>query len=39
VKSGSGDGLLATYEDGFKSLQIACAADKSMETGEVISNF
>jgi predicted dehydrogenase len=39
VKSGNDQGLLCTYEDGLKSVQIACAADKSMKTGKVVDNF
>lgn len=36
VKAGKNIGILATYDDGVKALAIACAANKSMETGEVV---
>jgi len=36
VKAGKNKGILATYEDGLKATQIACAANESMETGKVI---
>jgi len=37
VKAGQAQGILATYEDGLKAVQIAIAADKSMQTGEVVA--
>ncbi len=37
VKAGENRGILATYEDGLKATAIACAANESMETGEVVS--
>ena len=36
VKTGRNEGILATYEDGLKATAIACAANESMTTGEVI---
>lgn len=39
VKFGSDEGLLCSYEDGLKSVQIACAADESMKTGKAIRDF
>jgi predicted dehydrogenase len=36
VKAGKTVGILATYEDGYKATEIACAANRSMETGEVV---
>lgn len=36
VKAGKSKGILATYEDGLKATAIACAANKSMVTGEVV---
>lgn len=36
VKAGKNIGILATYDDGMKATAIACAANKSMETGEVV---
>ena len=36
VKAGENRGILATYEDGLKATAIACAANRSMETSEVI---
>lgn len=36
VKAGRNYGILATYEDGLKATAIACAANRSMLTGEVI---
>lgn len=36
VKAGRNAGILATYEDGLKATAIACAANKSMETGKVV---
>ena len=36
VKAAKRGGIEATYEDGVKATQIACAANKSMETGKVI---
>ena len=35
VKAGKRQGILATYEDGLKATAIACAANRSMETGRV----
>ena len=36
IKAGENRGILATYEDGLKATAIACAANESMETGQVI---
>jgi predicted dehydrogenase len=36
VKAGRNVGLFATYEDGLKATAIACAANESMDTGQVI---
>jgi len=36
VKAGKNVGILATYEDGLKATAIACAANTSMETGQVV---
>ena len=36
VRTGDAGGLLCSYEDGFKSVQIACAADESMRTGNPV---
>jgi predicted dehydrogenase len=36
VKAGRNVGILATYEDGLKATAIACAANESMETGQVV---
>ena len=36
VKAGENRGILATYDDGLKATSIACAANESMETGEVV---
>ena len=36
VKAGKNISILATYNDGLKATAIACAANKSMETGEVV---
>jgi predicted dehydrogenase len=36
VKAGKNRGILATYEDGLKATAIACAANRSMETGRVV---
>jgi len=36
VKAGRSKGILATYRDGLKATEIAVAANRSMETGEVI---
>jgi myo-inositol 2-dehydrogenase/D-chiro-inositol 1-dehydrogenase len=36
VKAGKNVGILATYEDGLKATAIACAANESMESGEVL---
>lgn len=36
VKAGANKGILATYDDGLKATAIACAADSSMETGNVV---
>ena len=36
VKSGKNKGILATYEDGLKATAIACAANESMVTGQVV---
>ena len=36
VKENSGQGILATYEDGYKAVQIACAANESMASGQVV---
>ncbi len=37
IKTGQTQGILATYEDGLKAVQIAIAADESMRTGEVVA--
>ena len=37
VKAGKNKGILATYEDGLKATAIACAANESMKTSEVVS--
>jgi hypothetical protein len=36
VKAGKNAGILATYEDGLHATAIACAANESMETGELV---
>ena len=36
VKAGKNKGILATYEDGLKATAIACAANESMVTGNVV---
>lgn len=36
VKAGADRGILATYADGLKATEIAVAANRSMETGEVV---
>ena len=36
VKAGKNLGILATYEDGLKATEIACAANESMVTGKVV---
>ncbi len=36
VKAGQAEGILATYEDGLKAVQIAAAADESMQTGQPV---
>ena len=36
VKAGKNMGILATYQDGLQATAIACAANQSMETGEVV---
>jgi len=36
VKAGENMGILATYQDGLKATAIACAANASMETGNVV---
>jgi len=36
VKAGENRGILATYEDGLRATAISCAANTSMETGEVV---
>ncbi len=36
VKAGKNKGILATYDDGLAATEIAIAANRSMETGEVI---
>ena len=36
VKAGANRGILATYADGLKATQIAFAANRSMEMGEVV---
>ncbi len=36
VRAGENRGILATYEDGLKATAIACAANESMETGEIV---
>ena len=36
VKSGQRGDLLATYQDGLTTTAVACAANWSMSTGEVI---
>jgi len=36
VKAGRNVGILADYEDGLKATAIACAANESMETGDVV---
>jgi len=37
VKTGNDKGIMATYEDGLKAVEIACAANESMKTGKVIA--
>ncbi len=37
VKTGQPQGILGTYDDGLKAVQISIAADESMQTGEVVS--
>jgi len=37
VKAGRNKGILATYDDGLKATEIACAANESMVTGKVIT--
>ena len=36
VRAGENRGILAAYADGLKATQIACAANESMVTGEVV---
>jgi hypothetical protein len=36
VKSGDGSQIRSPYEDALKSLKVGFAANRSMETGEVI---
>jgi myo-inositol 2-dehydrogenase/D-chiro-inositol 1-dehydrogenase len=36
VKAGKDAGILATYQDGLKATAIACAANESMETGQIV---
>jgi predicted dehydrogenase len=36
IKAGRNVGLLATYKDGLKATEIACAANESMVTGKVV---
>ena len=36
VKAGKNKGLLSTYEDGLKATAIACAANESMKSGEIM---
>ncbi len=36
VKAGRDMGIMSSYEDGLRTLAISCAANKSMETGEVV---
>ena len=36
VKAGEDRGILATYEDGLKATAIACGANESMQTGNVV---
>jgi predicted dehydrogenase len=36
IRAGRNLGILATYADGLAATRIACAANRSMETGEVI---
>jgi predicted dehydrogenase len=36
VKAGKNVGILASYEDGLKATAIACAANESMQTGQVV---
>jgi len=36
VRAGRNKGILATYEDGLKATAIACAANRSMDTGKVV---
>ncbi len=36
IKTGDPSTILATYEDGYKALQISCAADESIRTGQVV---
>jgi predicted dehydrogenase len=36
VKAGKSKGILANYDDGLKACAIACAANESMETGQVV---
>ena len=37
VRAGQNMGILADYEDGLKATAIACAANESMATGEVVA--
>ena len=37
VRAGRNIGILADYEDGLKATAIACAANESMATGEVVA--
>jgi myo-inositol 2-dehydrogenase/D-chiro-inositol 1-dehydrogenase len=36
VKAGNSAGILANYDDGLHATAIACAANESMETGQVV---
>ncbi len=36
VKAGQDMGILATYEDGLSATAIACAANESMQTGQIV---
>ncbi|MCG3197292.1 MAG: scyllo-inositol 2-dehydrogenase (NAD(+)) [bacterium] len=37
VKAGKNKGILATYEDGLRATEIACAASESMKSGKVVN--
>jgi predicted dehydrogenase len=36
VKAGQNQGILASYQDGLHATAIACAANESMESGEIV---